>query len=262
MPTRPKIYVKGFVVIALSIGLMSSAFAHFGMIIPSSAVINQETGKDLELILSFSHPFANEGMDMAKPKQFSVFTDGKKFSLVDKLSKTKVMEHTGWKADYKVKRPNVYQFYMEPSPYWEPAEDCYIIHYTKVIIPAFGIGSEWNKEIGLKAEIIPLTRPFGLYAGNTFQGIVKFNGKIVPFATVEVSFYNEGGKVAAANSYLKSQTIKADKNGVFTYTAPASGWWGFAALNTSDKKIKHNGSPKNVELGAIIWVKFFEWNSK
>jgi cobalt/nickel transport protein len=257
-----KKYVKGIAVIAVIFSLMSTAFAHFGMLIPSYAVINQKAGKNLELVLSFSHPFTVEGMNMAKPEQFGVFVDGKKISLLDSLSETKVMEHTGWKADFKVKRPDVYQFYMEPTPYWEPAEDCYIIHYTKVIIPAFGICSGWDKEIGLKTEIIPLTRPFGLYAGNTFQGIVKCNGKIVPFGTVEVSFYNQGKKVVAANSYLMSQTIKADKNGVFTYTPPAPGWWGFAALNTSDEKIKYDGSLKDVELGAIIWIKFFEWNSK
>ena len=257
-----KLYGKGFVVIVVIVSLISTAFAHFGMLIPSKAVIDQETGKDLEMLLSFSHPFTVEGMNMAKPEQFGVFIDGKKINLLDRLSKAKVIGHTGWKADYVVKRPGVYQFYMEPSPYWEPAEDCYIIHYTKVIVPAFGIGSGWDKEVGLKTEIIPLTRPFGLYAGNTFQGIVKYNGEIVPFATVEVSFYNEGKKVVAANSYLMSQTVKADKNGVFTYTAPAPGWWGFAALNTSDKKIKYDGSPKDVELGAVIWVKFFEWNSK
>ncbi len=56
-----------------------------------------------------------------------------------------------------------------------------------------------------------------------------------------------------------TQTIKADGNGVFTYAAPRSGWWGFAALNTSDKKMAHNGEQKDIELGAVIWVKFEDW---
>ena len=49
------------------------------------------------------------------------------------------------------------------------------------------------------------------------------------------------------------------ENGVFTYAAPKSGWWGFAALNPADFKLKHKGKDKDVELGAVIWVKFHDW---
>ncbi|HIJ20835.1 MAG TPA: DUF4198 domain-containing protein, partial [Deltaproteobacteria bacterium] len=50
--------------------------------------------------------------------------------------------------------------------------------------------------------------------------------------------------------------------GVFTYAAPRSGWWGFAALNTSDEKMKHEGQDKDVEIGAVLWVQFMEWKEK
>jgi cobalt/nickel transport protein len=33
------------------------------------------------------------------------------------------------------------------------------------------------------------------------------------------------------------------------------GWWGFSALNPTDFKIPHKGREKDVELGAVIWVK-------
>jgi len=46
-----------------------------------------------------------------------------------------------------------------------------------------------------------------------------------------------------------TQTIKADENGVFTYAAPSSGWWGFAALNTADETMPFDGVEKAVELG-------------
>jgi cobalt/nickel transport protein len=58
-----------------------------------------------------------------------------------------------------------------------------------------------------------------------------------------------------------TQVVKADEKGIFSYTPPAEGWWGFAALNTSDKKIKHNGIDKDLELGAVLWVEFFKWNN-
>jgi cobalt/nickel transport protein len=61
---------------------------------------------------------------------------------------------------------------------------------------------------------------------------------------------------------MVTQTIKADKNGVFTYAAPKAGWWGFAALNEANYKIKHEGVDKSVEIGAVIWVKFQDWQMK
>jgi len=49
--------------------------------------------------------------------------------------------------------------------------------------------------------------------------------------------------------------VKADANGVFSYAMPRAGWWGFAALNEADWKIKHNGEEKGVEIGAVFWVR-------
>jgi hypothetical protein len=59
-------------------------------------------------------------------------------------------------------------------------------------------------------------------------------------------------------NYMITQTIKADGNGVFTYAIPVSGWWGFAALNSADYKLPHQGEEKDIELGAVIWVYFHE----
>ena len=86
------------------------------------------------------------------------------------------------------------------------------------------------------------------------------NGRPVPHSTVEVEFYTQDRKAKAPTDYMVTQTLKADGNGVFSYAVPAEGWWGFAALNPSDETILHEGKEKEVELGAVIWVKFHSWN--
>ena len=251
--------IFGFV-LGLSLLLAGhTAMAHFGMLIPSDSMVMQGDSRTISLVLSFSHPFEGVGMELVKPQEFGVMTDDKKQNLLGSLKETKVMGHSAWKADYAIKRPGAYLFYMVPKPYWEPAEDCFIVHYTKTVVAAFGDDEGWDKEIGLKTEIIPLSKPFGLYEGNVFQGIVKLDGKPVPYAEVEVEYYNKDKKAKAPTEYMITQTIKADRNGVFTYAAPEAGWWGFAALNTSDQKMKHDGQEKDIELGAVIWVKFLDW---
>ncbi|MFC1868378.1 DUF4198 domain-containing protein [Thermodesulfobacteriota bacterium] len=239
--------------------LTDDALAHFGMIIPSDSMVMQGDDRTVNFKISFSHPFEGHGMVMEKPDRCEVIANGNKTDLIASLKETSIMGHKAWDMYYKINRPGVYTLYFEPKPYWEPAEDCYIIHYTKTIVAAFGEEEGWDKPLGLKTEIIPLTRPFGLYAGNIFQGVVMLDGKPVPNAEVEVEYYNRYGKAAAPNDYFVTQAIKSDKNGVFTYAVPKAGWWGFAGLSTPDKKRRHPGEEKGVELGAVLWVEFQEW---
>jgi cobalt/nickel transport protein len=242
----------------LLLGVSEQAFAHFAMIIPSDGMVMQGESRVVKVTLSFSHPFQGEGMELVRPAQFGVVSYRWKKSLIFLLEKTKVMGHRGWVVEYKIARPGVYTFYMEQKPYWDSAEDRYIVHYAKTVIGAFGSEEGWDKPLGLKTEIVPLTRPFGLYTRNVFQGIVMLHGKPVPYANVEVEYYNKDGKAMPPTDYMITQVIKADSNGVFTYAVPRAGWWGFAALNTSEK-MKYKGEDKDVELGAVLWVEFHDW---
>jgi len=249
---------KSIIAAIFSLFLVSatSAFAHYGMIIPTDQMVVKGEGSNIHMDLLFWHPMEGIPMPLDKPAKFGVVANGKHVDLMGALKSTTTKKNQTWSAEYKIKRPGLYVFNMEPQPYWEPAEDCFIIHYTKVVVTAFGDDEGWDKEIGLKTEIVPLSKPYGLYAGNVFQGIVKMNGKPVPFSEVEIEIYNKDEKYHAENDYMVTQTIKADANGVFTYAPPKAGWWGFAALNTSDTKMKHEGKDKDIELGAVLWVNF------
>ncbi len=252
-----KVFFVGLFLMIL-IGRIPLAMAHFGMIIPSDEMVMQQDNRTIQLTLSFSHPFELVGMELAKPAVFKVVTNNKTTDLRDQLQKVSVMGQTAWQSDYKVTRPGSHLFYMEPEPYWEPAEDSFIVHHTKTVVAVFGDSEGWDRELGLKTEIVPLSKPFGLYAGNVFQGIVKVNQKPVPYTEVEVEFYNEKGQFKAPTEQMITQTIKADANGLFTYAVPQAGWWGFAALTDADFTISHEGVEKTVEIGAVIWVNFHE----
>ena len=257
---QKKIIILAIVSTVSILFLAGQGQAHFGMIIPSDSMVMQTDNRTITLTLSFSHPFEGVGMEMAKPRTFGVMAAGTASNLLESLQPTRLMGSNAWTAEYRVKRPGLYVFYMDPEPYWEAAEDAFILHYTKTVVTAFGDDSGWDREIGLKTEIVPLAKPYGLYAGNVFQGIVKIDGAPIPYAEVEVEYYNRDGMAQAPSEYMVTQTVKADQNGVFTYGVPKAGWWGFAALNTADFKLKHNGEDKDVEIGAVIWVEFHNWH--
>ncbi|KUF10244.1 DUF4198 domain-containing protein [Pseudoponticoccus marisrubri] len=238
------------------------ALAHYGMIIPSDPMVSQEDGRSVGLTMSFSHPFEMDGMMLDRPVAFSVTHEGETTDLLGSLQEATVMDDAGFTLDYPLERPGTYIFAMEPQPYWEPAEDAFIIHYTKTYVTAYGDDEGWDTELGLKTEIVPLSKPFGLWEGNVFQGIVKMDGEAVPYAEVEVEFLNDTAGATAPDELMITQTVKADENGVFTYAPPSEGWWGFAALNTADYTLPQEGEDKAVELGAVIWVHFEGWTGQ
>jgi cobalt/nickel transport protein len=248
--------------VAATIAASGAAIAHYGMIIPSDPMVSQEDGRSISLNVSFSHPFELAGMELVRPVAFSVTHDGETTDLLDALAPATIMESPGFTLEYELARPGTYVFAMEPEPYWEPAEDSFIIHYTKTYVSAYGDDEGWDAMLGLRTEIEPLTRPFGIWEGNVFQGRVLLEGEPVPFAEVEVEYFNEDLTATSSSDLMITQTIVADAEGVFSYVTPGSGWWGFAALNTAPETIALDGVEKAVELGAVIWVHFEDWTGR
>ena len=232
--------------------------AHFGLIVPSRTMIMSQREAPITLDVAFAHPFSRQGMDMEKPEKFFVRHDGGETDLTASLAPAEFYGKRSWKCDYKVARPGVYLFGAVPRPYYEPAEDSFIIHYVKTAVAAFGGEDGWGEPLGLPVEIIPLARPFGNYPGDVFVGRVLHNGKPVPGATVEIECLNEKGERSAPNAYFETQAVVADADGVFVAGIPWAGWWGFAALVESPEKMARDGEAKDVELGGVLWAYFTE----
>ncbi|MEM9641786.1 MAG: DUF4198 domain-containing protein [Pseudomonadota bacterium] len=235
-----------------------SAEAHFGMVLPDTAMVGKDADRSVDVTFAFLHPFGQFGMELVPPASVTVHSGESTTDLTEELVPATVFDEPAFTASVPLTRPGTYTIAMEPEPYWEPAEDVFIIHYTKAAIAAFGDDTGWDAELGLPTEIIPLTRPFGLWEGNVFQGIVKSDGAPVPFAEIEVEFWNDAG-VSLPDELMETQSIKADANGVFTYAPPGPGWWAFAALSTADYTMEQDGVDKNVELGAVFWVNVEPW---
>jgi len=237
--------------------LAGTAQAHFLLLIPSSDVVSPGEPRAVELEIAFTHPMeAGPAMEMAQPRQFGFVVAGKNHDLLQTLEPKKIDGHTAYTASVQLARPGDHVFYVEPTPYWEPAERKMIVHCTKVVVDFMGKEEGWDHMVGLPVEIEPLVRPYGLWTGNMFRGIVKKDGRPVPFAEIEVEYHNRDARVKIPNDAFVTQLIKADARGVFSYAMPKAGWWGFAALVESDEKMKSpDGDMVDVELGGLFWVK-------
>lgn len=238
---------------ALLVGATVPGHAHFQEIIPSADVLSD--GGEVSLDLVFTHPMARGPvMEMAKPKRVGVVFRGKTADLTPALAEKKLDGKTAWTVASKVAEPGAAIFFVEPQPYWEAAEKTWIVHYAKVIVDGYASGEGWAASVGLPVEIEPLSRPTGLWTGNLFRGIVRAEGKPVPFAEVEVEWANDGS-VEAPNEAFVTQVVRAGADGVFAYAMPRAGWWGFAALVDGPETKGPDGKPAKTELGGLIWVK-------
>ncbi|MFZ5765453.1 MAG: DUF4198 domain-containing protein [Thermodesulfobacteriota bacterium] len=252
------------VTLVCGVCFVSPLYGHFGAIIPADDIVGQQDEKKLALDIKFLHPMEGHYMEMAMPKQFGVMHGGGKSDLLAALTPAKGRGpgqsggFTFWQTAYQIRRPGDYTFFVEPAPYWEPAEDLFIVHYTKVCVNALGLEAGWDEPVGLETEIVPLTRPYGLWTGNLFTGQVLLHGKPVPHAEVEVEYLNEStgnpAPVQAPADPYVTQVVRADGNGVFSYAMPRAGWWGFSALSEAEWKLQKDGKDKSVEIGAVFWV--------
>lgn len=264
--------------------LVSSAtYAHFQMIYTPDAVISSSK---VLLKLIFTHPFSaghtmNMGADKdgkaKKPLKFGVMTQKGEAApeVKDLLPTLKQIQFSslenkgvGFESSYRARGMGDFVFFCDPGPYFEASEDAYIQQVTKVIINKGGAMSCCFEDVpGLPVQIKPLVRPYGLWTGNVFRGIVqrwdasKNEYVPVPFAEIEVEFANhdinmknnsfvKAAKASAPNDACECQTILSNEKGEFSYSIPKAGWWGFAALGAGGD-LKYKG--KELSLDAVIW---------
>ena len=255
----------------LAILMMSvPAQAHFQMVYTPEIALVQ--GGTLDFKLVFTHPFgAGHTMNMGKPEQFyMVHTKDDQANKVDLMDRLKPIEWTSqghkgqaYEAQVKVRNMGDYAFAFVPAPYYEEEEDIFIQQITKVIANVGGVPGAWSQPLGLPAEILPLDKPYALWTGNVFRGVVLQSGQPLPNAEIEVEYMNheplmdknifaEKGAVEAPHPAFETMTIYTDDRGQFSFGIPRAGWWGFCALGAGPLK-EHQG--KELSQDAVIWVK-------
>lgn len=266
--------------IATALGLTAAfamttpAEAHFMMMYTPELAM--EKAVDMDMRIAFTHPAeAGHMMDMGGINEFYALhqrgeNDPQKIDFKPMLKEIIWTNPESSAPAFAINIPRKeirsmgdYVFVMVPGYYLEKEEDAYMQQITKLVTNVGGVPSNWNEPVGLPCEIVPMVKPYGMWAGNVFQGQVLSNGEPVANAEVEVEFMNhmpdlasnsmpEAGIVEYPNDALVTQVVFTDANGIFTYGIPKAGWWGFAALGVGPDT-EHKG--KELSQDAVIWVK-------
>ncbi len=243
----------------------SAASAHFQMLYTPELL--RDSGGQITLKLPFTHPSESGHVMAVDPPQ--AFYMVKKGNTTDLLTSVKPAKWTSasntgdsYEAGVTLRGLGDYVFIYEMAPYYEASEDIYIQQITKSIVNVGSLPTDWNQDFGLKAEIVPLTKPYAIYEGGTFTGVVRSEGEPVPFAEIEVEYVNyepdmatngfaQEAKIEPPADAFITMTLFADANGTFTFGIPKAGQWGFAALGVGTDT-EYQG--KELSQDAVIWV--------
>lgn len=252
-----------------TIAATTPAHAHLQMVYTQDLL--RDKGGKVELHMPFTHPaVSGHVMTADAPKAFYHVRKGKKTDLLSSVvaSEWTSAENKGpsFQADVKLKGLGDNIFIYEMAPYLEASEGIYIQQITKSIVNVGSLPTDWDSDLGLKAEIVPLTKPYAIYEGGSFTAVVRSEGKPVPFAEIEVEYVNylpdvankkfaDKATITPPAEAFETITIFADANGTFTFALPKAGQWGFAALGVgTDKEYKG----KELSQDAVIWVQAHE----
>lgn len=253
--------------------ITTNSVAHFQMLYTPNLALKK--GKNIQIRAIFTHPFEDKHtMNMGKQhdtktlskiEEFYSITRNKKKDLKSSLKRVQFQGNansgTSYKAKYKARRMGDHILVLKPAPFYDETQDIYIQQIVKTIVNVSGAPTNWDKEIKLETEIVPLVKPYAIWEGSNFTGIVKAKGKIVPYAHIDISYLNRSidiknnkmgkDKIVAPQNAFVTLSIKANKDGEFTFTIPKAGFWGFCAHDLNKGKKYKN---KRLRQDALIWV--------
>ncbi|MCE8417177.1 DUF4198 domain-containing protein [Rhodovulum sulfidophilum] len=261
------IFHGNLVTAALALTLVPGvAAAHFQLAYTEESLI--DAPGDVPVKLIFWHPQeSGPVMDMGEPLEFYAIHRGERIDLKPTLSQTvfhgPLNEAVAWDGSLPVKRMGDYVLVTVPAPYYEESEDIFIQQITKTYVNRGQMPTDWDGPQGLKAEILPLVKPYNVIAGSTFTGRVLSEGAPVAGAEIEIEYMaaepdmeTDAPKPAIAGPMPGGAIVAvSDENGYFTFGVPKAGYWGFAALGVGPDT-EYEG--KELSQDAVLWIRAFD----
>ncbi|MCL2122770.1 MAG: DUF4198 domain-containing protein [Desulfovibrionaceae bacterium] len=233
---------------------------YFAILRANPPLVSDPKCKEISVSIAFGHPFAQTATDMDLVQMFAAVKypakkDGQtlRHEFLDTLKPIKYLKKNAWGGTIPLPDPGLYQLVLETRPYWEETQGIFLQQFAQTLVPVQGYEHGWEIPVGLKLEILPLTRPFGLTAPALFTGRVLFDDKILSDTPVRIEYLNED-KRAVPSPYHQTQRLLTNEHGVFSFVCPHSGWWGFAAVTKGDPLKGPDGQPKKTELSGVLWI--------
>ncbi len=250
----------------VSAGLLFAAAleapAHYNIMLPADySTWSASKGDTVSFRFIWGHGYEHIWFDATKPDElFALSPDGKKTDLLPALKPTKVRaldgkEYLAYNFDLELAERGDYLIAMKAALIWDEEEEIFLQDYSKSILHVQEKGG-WDRKIGHKLELVPLTRPYGLQAGGVIQALVLYNG--TPLAGCEVEFEKLQPKPPKEDAIPGEEFItfeaKTDPDGIVTFGLHEEGWFAITAVRESREEVTHQGHTGDLVERATLWI--------
>lgn len=244
---------------ALLLGLLGLVaapvgWAHYPMLIASTPFA--APGDEVRIDFTIGHPYVNDRFAAEPPARVRVFPPvGAPQDITDKVTPG-TLEYDGQQLPmhqlaYKLQKKGDYVFSYECRMFTEPPKR-QVIDFAKVIIHVGDAQIGWWRRVGTPIEIVPLTRPYAIKAGDTFRGQV-FEGKNPMLGgVIEAESYIDPIPDPMPELAFTRRAERTDPNGCFSITLDRDGWWLLSVA--TDGGPGEQGTLDHPAHRAVLWV--------
>ncbi|MFC1736349.1 DUF4198 domain-containing protein [Candidatus Hydrogenedentota bacterium] len=267
---KPLVFLR---LLILSTICLSSAIAHahFNILLPSDYHMwHGRKDRATEFKVIWGHGYEHIWFDAEVPEELiAVSPSGEKTNLLDGLKKSMVTGRDGkdyraFSLSYRPKERGDHIIAMKAALVYDREQEVYLQDYAKSI---FHVQDKlaWDRNVGMKLELVPLTRPYGLQVGGVFQAQVLLEGK--PLAACEVEFEKYQRRAPSQKDTPPETFItfeaKTDPNGIVTFGLHEEGWFALTAINVTKEHAKPNGVLAPIVERSTLWINIAEtWGNK
>jgi cobalt/nickel transport protein len=220
--------------------------AHLHTVIPEEAFLRK--GRTVSIRYFYGHPFEHEVIAAKRPDRLYVVSpDGTKEDLLPAVK----ADGKGFRLTFTPKERGDHYLVLHAPPV---VEDDLVYRESAKVILHVQSQRGWETSVlrdGL--DIVPLTRPYGLYGGSVLRARVLWNGKPLARARVAVEKYNAAPPKELPEDPFITAVVLTDEAGTFIASLPEAGWWALTA-EVAGLPERREGNELNVKHVLTFWL--------
>ena len=223
--------------------------------------------REPDLLIALMRPADHSCLDMERPQLVSVVRFdaqspeerghlvGDRRDLLGDIEEIRYSDSRAWGVNVAIGKPGLYHFMMETRPRWSESRQRYEQDFVKTTVPVYGESRGWEQPCGLRLEIVPRTRPFGLAAPCLFSAQVRWQDAPLPGAKVRMyRIATEKTPQPLPTPWHGSLEASADGDGNAAFVLTRSGWWCCVAETDGEPLKGPDGESRPLRFGGVFWL--------
>ncbi len=238
------------------------ALSHYHVLTPSAYDKWQARKTEkVGLQVLWGHGFEHIWFDINPPRSLFVLDpDGEKTDLLGKLEKDSVKSVSGeerlaYSLSYTPQTRGDHILAMTAGLQWDGESSEWLQDHVKTVLHVQA-EEGWSRRTGQPLEVVPLSRPYGVLAGDALSFRILYNNKPAAGVRVERELLSQ---TAPAPAELPSEAFIAysantGADGTVVFSFPAAGWYGITAIRGSGREHAEDGKKGELIERSTLWV--------